>query len=347
MKKLSSWFLVFVMVVAMSFILIACEPEEPVEEPVDEPEEEVDEEVVEEEPVDEPEDAVSWGIGASSSGSASYYEAGAISRTINNVQDKLSLSPQVTAGFGEHPTLVEFGEVDMALVVSFQLMPAWEGEGEYREPHQDIRVVTGYGHAQTHLMARADSGVESLDDLEGKRVNIGTPTQTMRMTNDAMLEALGYTYDDFDVFELGTGDALDALRDGVIDVMLGRATPETPAFVELSEAVDLNWLEVPEEVVDELIDQGYTIFHESMPAGSYPDQDEEIPGWGEETAIIANVEHDEELVYTFTKAFWENWEAIDIQPYYDPERYFIGPELRPVPFHDGALRYYEEIGLVD
>ena len=58
---------------------------------------------------------------------------------------------------------------------------------------------------------------------------------------------------------------------------------------------------------------------------------------------------DEETAYQMAKVFWENWDTLTedfpaLRPA-DPAK--ACEDLAGVPLHDGAARYYREIGLID
>lgn len=48
-----------------------------------------------------------------------------------------------------------------------------------------------------NIIARADSGIENVQDLAGKRVNIGNPGSGDRATMGVVMEAMGWTNDSF------------------------------------------------------------------------------------------------------------------------------------------------------
>lgn len=49
------------------------------------------------------------------------------------------------------------------------------------------------------LMARDDSGINTFDDLKGKRVNVGDPGSGTRATLNVILQAKGWTDKEFKV----------------------------------------------------------------------------------------------------------------------------------------------------
>ena len=64
------------------------------------------------------------------------------------------------------------------------------------------------------MVARADAGIETFEDLQGKRVNVGNPGSGQRGTMEVLMDAMGWTMDDFAVAsELQAAEQSQALCD--------------------------------------------------------------------------------------------------------------------------------------
>ena len=92
------------------------------------------------------------------------------------------------------------GELDMGVVQSDVQYNALNGEGEEfagAGPFEDLRAVFSVHAEPFTVLARAESGIETFDDLKGKRVNVGNPGSGQRATMEVLMEAKGWTMDDF------------------------------------------------------------------------------------------------------------------------------------------------------
>ncbi|MEQ8502054.1 MAG: TAXI family TRAP transporter solute-binding subunit, partial [Sneathiellaceae bacterium] len=58
-------------------------------------------------------------------------------------------------------------------------------------------IVQPFFSITTSVVARADSGIKTFDDLKGKRVNVGNPGSGQRGTMEVVMEKKGWTMDDF------------------------------------------------------------------------------------------------------------------------------------------------------
>ena len=68
------------------------------------------------------------------------------------------------------------------------------------------------------VVARSDSGINTFEDLKGKRVNMGNPGSGARATFEVVMEKMGWTTDDFALAaELKSSEQAAALCDNKID----------------------------------------------------------------------------------------------------------------------------------
>jgi len=104
---------------------------------------------------------------------------------------------------------------------------------------------------------------------------------------------------------------------------------------------------VPDDVRDTLVKKwGYV--KSTIPAGTYPGQDEPVDTLDLGTIVFTNAEMDEEIVYLVTKSLAENRDRMIAGSAgftrWQPEDMPVG---LPVEIHRGALKYYRERGWVE
>src|SRR5699024_1992319 len=83
------------------------------------------------------------------------------------------------------------------------------------------------------LIVREDSDIETVEDLEGKKVSPGIKGYSGEIAFQRILDIKGMSYDDLDGIEyIGTEDAAELLRDNHIDAWIGNLA--APAATWLS-----------------------------------------------------------------------------------------------------------------
>lgn len=228
---------------------------------------------------------------------------------------------------------------------------AYTGTGtmEGQPPAENLRTIAALFEEHIHLVARADGEIDSVADLEGKRVSLDEPGSGTYVDAGLILEANGLSVDDVSAEALKGNAASDALRNGRIDAFFVVAGYPTGSLVELASAEDIKLVPISGDGADALTEE-YGFFAQSnIPAGTYEGV--------EETATVAvgaqwftSADEDEELIYQITKALWNDnsRKLLDVG-------HAKGKTITPdtalkglgVPLHAGAERFYREAGLLE
>lgn len=215
---------------------------------------------------------------------------------------------------------------------------------------QDLRVVAGrpstFGFA-----AAADSGIETIADLRGKRVPRIKANPSINIKVEAMLAFGGLTWDDVQVVEVPSyGAALKAVVDGQADA--AGTTPTAATMYELeSSSRGLTWLPLePENEAGWEAIRSVASFFAPIEATQGAGMSEESPAKifaVRYPMITVYAEADEDEVYNFLKALDQTYgiykDATAATPAWALDR--AGTTPADAPFHPGAVRYLKEIGV--
>jgi hypothetical protein len=131
-----------------------------------------------------------------------YYPAGGgICRMVNRSRGEHGMSCAIESTEGSVANIegLRAGEFDMVIVQSDAQFHAYQGDGAFAQPgpYPDLRAVLSLHPEPFTVVARADSGIASMADLRGKRVNVGAPGSGQRATIEAVMAANGWTMADF------------------------------------------------------------------------------------------------------------------------------------------------------
>ena len=221
---------------------------------------------------------------------------------------------------------------------------AYTGTGtmEGSAPATELRTIAALFEEHIHLVALADSGIDSVADLAGKRVSLDEPGSGTYVDANLILEASGLSADDLSA-------AAEALRNGKIDAFFVVAGYPTGSLVELASAADIKLVPISGAGADALTEK-YGFFASSdIPEGTYE-------GVATTTTVAVGAQwftsatQDEELIYNITKALW-NEESRKLLDVGHAKGKTITPETAlngvGVPLHAGAERFYREAGLIE
>ncbi len=227
---------------------------------------------------------------------------------------------------------------------------AYTGTGtrEGQEPAKDLRTIAALFEEHIHLVALADSGINSVADLKGKRVSLDEPGSGTYVDANLILDANGLSVDDVTAEALKGGAASEALRNGKIDAFFVVAGYPTGSLVELASAADIKLVPIDGAGAEALTSK-YGFFATSdIPEGTY----EGVAT----TATVAvgaqwftSANEDEELIYNITKAMWneKTRKLLDVG-HAKGKTITADSALNGVgvPLHAGAERFYKEAGLL-
>jgi uncharacterized protein len=278
-----------------------------------------------------------------------YPVGGGYAQIIDQFVPGYTASVEATGASVDNVAFISRGESDIALALADTVLAAYAGTGRFgpgealpRLPN--LRVITVAYTNAVHVLTLADSGIESLQDLRGKRVSVGSPGSGTEVSARTMLEAVGITYDDFQVERLGVGETADALRDGAIDAGFWSGGVPTGGVLSLAETRQIKLVPISDEEFAQINAADPTLIRYVFPAGAYRGTPE-TASVGTPNLLIVSAEMDEELAYQFTKQLFEH---IRIVQAIHPSAFETVAEAAlasPVPLHLGAIRALEELGL--
>ena len=200
------------------------------------------------------------------------------------------------------------------------------------------------------MIARADSGIESFDDLKGKRVNIGNPGSGQRATMEVVLDAKGWTLDDFALAsELKPAEQAAALGDNKVDAIIYTVGHPNGSIQEAVSTVDAKLVPVEGEAIDKLVADNPFYAYSTIPGGMYKGTDADVKTFGVKATFVTSADVDDEVVYEVVKAVFDNFDRFKkLHPAFEnlKEEEMIKDGLS-APLHDGAAKYYKERGWIE
>jgi uncharacterized protein len=199
------------------------------------------------------------------------------------------------------------------------------------------------------LVARADSGIETFDDLKGKRVNVSNPGSGSRATFDVLMEAKGWTMDDFaSAQELKSAEQSAALSDNNVDAIAFIVGHPNGSIQEATTTTDARLIPVAGPEVDALVEENPYFSKAVIPGGMYRGNPDDTETFGVRATFVTTANVPEETVYQLVKAVFENFEDFrKLHPAFAKlEKEEMTTAALSAPLHPGAERYYKEAGLM-
>ncbi|WP_373506714.1 TAXI family TRAP transporter solute-binding subunit [Thiocapsa sp.] len=279
-----------------------------------------------------------------------YYPIGvALSQIYGDGIDGSKATVQATKASVENLNLLQAGRGELALALGDSVSDAWNGveDAGFKQPLDKLRAIGGAHSNYIQIVAGADSGIRSLDDLKGKRISVGAPKSGTELNARAIFKAAGLTYEDMGKVEyLPYAESVELMKNRQLDATLQSSGLGMAAFRDLASTMSVRFIPVPPEVVAAIGSPAYR--PGVIPANTYEGQDEDVP-----TAAIANlfVSHSgvsDELAYQMTKLMFDNLDRVSAA-------HSAGKGIKldeaaknlPLPLHPGAERFYREAGVLE
>ena len=241
------------------------------------------------------------------------------------------------------------GEAQIGIANANLVYQAQEGIASFEGYANDkLRIFAGLYINPNQVVVTKASGIEGLEDLIGKKISIGAAGSTTVDEASVHLGAIGKTLDDIKAEYMDTSAAADAISNKLLDgVWIMAGTPNS-AVTQIMTTTDSKIMPITAEQVEALKAEYPWYAACEIPAGTYAGQDEAVPTSGVKLTLFVTADVDEETVYQMTKVFWENWDTLtEIHAALrkaDPKQ--ACNDVAGVAIHEGAARYYREIGIL-
>lgn len=286
-------------------------------------------------------------------GSAGYNQAVAIGAAL---QDAAGVNLRVLPGKNDvsRTEPLRQGRVEFSATGVGGSFMAQEGVFDFGAENwgpQPIRVLLANNGGAINLAVgvAGDLGIETYADLKGKRVSYIVGAPALNVNTEAYLAYGGLTWDDVDRVDFGGfGASWTGLIEGQVDAAFA-STNSGKAYEAEAGPRGLFWPPIdPDDT------EGFARMQEIAPfftlnkakVGATIDGTDGYQGAGYAYPVLTSIAAtDEALVYNMTKAM------VELFPKYDGNSPGIGGWALDkqnmewvVPYHEGAIRYFEEVG---
>lgn len=285
-------------------------------------------------------------IATGGTGGVYYPMGGGLAEVINKHVEGYQATAEVTGASVENMGLIATGDADLAIGLADTVQQSLSGTGRFEGQQLPmIRAMASLYANMVQIVTLADSGIESIDDLKGKRVSVGAPGSGTEVNAQTLLEANGISFDDFTAERLNFNETADALANGDIDAGFWSVGAPTSSILNLATTNDIRMIALTEDQIAKADEADPTFAPLSLPGGTYEGVADAVPTVGIANVLVVSSEMDEETVYLITKAMFENIAELQaVHPAANQTTIEFTMSATPVPLHPGAIRYYEEVG---
>ncbi len=286
-----------------------------------------------------------------------YYPAGgAISKMVNAKfkQYHIKMTVESTAGSVYNINAVLSGDLDFGICQSDRQYEAWHGLAEWKDkgPQKDLRSVFSLHPESITLVATVDSGIKSVYDLKGKRVNLGNPGSGQLQNSKDILKAFGISLKDIQPEYVKAVEAPGLLQDGRIDAFFYTVGHPNGNIKEATSGrIKVRIIPITGKPVEKLLKTHPYYAKAEIPVKKfYPMAANTEPVvWtvGVKATVVTSKNEPDNVVYAITKEVFDHLDKFKkLHPAFAVLTKKNMLEGLTAPIHPGALKYYKESGLI-
>ena len=278
----------------------------------------------------------------------SYYPyGGAMAQIINSNVDGINVTATSTGASTENARLLHKNEADLAILQNDVLDYVYNGTELFADGAlNNVKAIASLYPEIIQIVVSADSGINSIEDMKGKRISVGAAGSGTEANARQILEAYGITYDDIEESFLSFAESSTGVQNMTLDGFFCTAGVPNPSILELNAVHEVKILSVDADKADALIAK-YPFYAKFTIADTVY---EGIKG-ADTVAVMACLaccaELDEDTVYNITKTLFEK--QADLAAANDKAKELTldsALEGLSIPLHAGAEKYYKEAGIL-
>ncbi len=280
--------------------------------------------------------------------SGTYYGfSGVIANVLNEkLSDTLKLKVESTGASKANIQMLASGDADIAIVQYDVMSYAYTGTDLFdgTAPITSFSAVCSCYPEYVQILAKKD--ITSIEQLAGKKVSVGDAGSGTEFNARQILDAYNLSFDDIKVSNQSFADSADSLKNGTIDAAFVVAGYPTTAVTELATNFDFNLLAIDDDHAAKLQNDYGFYYYGVIPGGTYSPVADDVPAVAVMATIVASNNVSSDVIYAFVKGLFDYKDDITAG-------HVKGNELDlntaisgvSIPWHDGAAKYYTEMGL--
>jgi TRAP transporter TAXI family solute receptor len=283
-------------------------------------------------------------IATGGTGGTYYPLGGAIAELIKEATG-ITTTAEVTGAAAENMRLIKDGDAHIAFVQGDIADYASKGTNMFQEDGkiENFQALGALYNETVQIVVSADSNINSVADLKGKRVSVGSPGSGTEVNAQQILEAYGLTFDDLQLQRLSFADSAKAIQDGQLDAAFQTAGAPTAAITELAATTGVKIIPIDADKIASLIEKYPFYVETTIPGNTYQTVPDDVTTVSVRAILVVQSDLSEDLVYKATKALFENVDKLPAKK----EEIKLEGALQGVslPVHPGAQKYYDEKGV--
>jgi TRAP transporter TAXI family solute receptor len=270
-----------------------------------------------------------------------WYPIGAVVADIfNKAGAKASAEPGGGVG---NIYAVSMGKAELGITTTNLPALAKNGTPPFKKPASGFMAFCFLFPNFEHVIVRKDTGVDSVADLRGKPFASQRLNTSSQVVFSDVLWAYGLSEDDLKVTRGSQGEGVELMKDRQVVGQTAITAPPSAAFTEIHTLLKVKVLPLSESAINKLVEKNPGYVKTALPAGTYPTQDQDVPGIGSDSILVVQEKMPEDQVYWMAKTLIDNID--DLRKAHATMKNLTVEKLAMVAglkMHPGAARAFKE-----
>ncbi len=289
-------------------------------------------------------------IATGGTGGVYYPLGGGLANVLTKHVPGWQATAEVTGGSVDNLKLVGAEKAEVAFVMADATLDAHRGVDKFASGKLALQALAVLYPNRMHVVTVDGTGITSMKDLKGKRVSTGSPGSATEVMAFRLIEAAGLDKDkDMRRERLGVSESTNAIKDRKIEAYFWVGGLPTSAVTDLGATPGLKLKLIDHADAVEPMNKKYGPLYSKgvIPAKTYPGQDTDNQQANVWNILVVNQKMSDDVAYQITKVLFEQKAEI-VAVHKEAASFDLANQKTtntPVPFHPGALKYYNEKGL--
>lgn len=242
---------------------------------------------------------------------------------------------------------LSLGNTDLAIAQADWVHHSYNGTSIFQSstPNQSIRALFSLYNENLIIVVKKDSGINNINDLIGKRVNIGPAGSGIRATMEEIMAIKSWDIKKFsNASEYPISEQVQRLCSSKIDAAIFITGNPNQMIDDAIRYCNAKIINIDDADIDKLIKQKPFYVSSQIKLNTYIDQAYNIKTIGVKSILITKETMDNDTAYAITTAVFDNLDAMkDANPSMsDSNIKNMTTEGITIPMHIGSVKYFKE-----
>ena len=262
----------------------------------------------------------------------------------------MTATAEVTGGSVDNMRLIGTGKSYIALTQADAAKDAYSGEDKFKGNKIPVRTMMMLYTNLMQVVTVEGTGINTIQDMKGKRVSTGSPGSATEVFAFRVLEAAGLDpKKDIRSERLGAAESVNAMKDKKIDAFFFVAGLPTAAITDLASTpgTKIKFVDTAQLLPAMVKAHGNIYIADVIPRTTYSGMTVDNKATAVANLLVANANMSEQTVYNIVKTVFDKRPDLIIvhKAATDITLERQKPDASPVPWHPGAVKYFKEKGL--